>query len=111
MDWPSRHSCEKRAFGEAVGVKVRETCHGLVEDRVQLPMLYVVIDPIYAAFCRAMIRHLIGRLKRNVSEEEALATHAKLVIDNVLSTTHSHVRLGMIRIDKMPTFYRQLRQH
>jgi len=40
MDRPSRQSGEERAFRDAVGVQVGETCHGLIEDRVQLPILY-----------------------------------------------------------------------
>ena len=59
MDRTSSQSGEERAFRDALGVEVVETCHGLIEDRVQLPILYMVIDPIYAVSCRAMISHLV----------------------------------------------------
>jgi len=100
-----------------------ETCHCLIEDHVQLPTLYMAIDPIYAVLCGAMLRHLVGLFETErlgstgTGEAEflddglILPPPQELVIDNGLSTTPSHVRLGMIGIDKIPTFYRQLRQH
>ena len=63
MDRSSGQSCEERAFLDAIGVEVGETCHGLIEDHVQLPILYVAIDPIYVVLCRALIRHLVGRFE------------------------------------------------
>jgi len=48
MDRPSSHSGKECAFRDAVGVELGETCHGLIEDRVQLPILYMTIDLIYA---------------------------------------------------------------
>jgi len=41
MDRPSSHAGEECAFRDAVGVEVGETCHGPIEDRVQLPIFYV----------------------------------------------------------------------
>jgi len=101
---------------------VGETCHGLTEDHVQLPILYMGIVLIYAVLCQAMIHQLVGRFETErlgsgtsyaefLDDRLILSPTQKLVIDNSLSTTASHVRLGMIRIDKIPTFYRQLRQH
>jgi len=37
-----------------------ETCYGLIEDRVQLPIIYMAIDPFFAILYRAIIRHLVG---------------------------------------------------
>jgi len=48
MDRTSSHSCEECAFRDAVGVEVGKTCHSLIKDRMQLSILYVAIDPIYA---------------------------------------------------------------
>jgi len=122
MDQPSIQSGEERAFRDAVGIEVGETCHVLIEDSVQLPILYMVIDLIYAVLSRAMIRHLVGRFETErlgsggtghaeFLDRLILSPTQKFVIDNGLSTTSSHVRLGTIRIDKVPTFYRELRQH
>ena len=36
MDRPASQSGEESAFRDAVGVEVGETCHGLIEDLVQL---------------------------------------------------------------------------
>jgi len=48
MDWPASQSGEERAFGDAVGVEVGETFHGLIEDRVQLLILKMAVRPINA---------------------------------------------------------------
>jgi len=48
MDRSSSQCGEERAFRDAVGVEVGETCHGPIEVREQLPILYMIIDPIYA---------------------------------------------------------------
>ena len=100
-----------------------ETCHGLIEERVQLSIFYVVIDPIYAVLCRAIISNLLGWFETErlgsggtshtefLDDRLILSSTQKLVINYGLSTTPSNVRLGMIIIDKIPTFYRQLRQH
>jgi len=48
MDRLSSHSGEECAFRDAVGVEVGETCHGLIEDRVQIPIIYMAIEKIYA---------------------------------------------------------------
>ena len=63
MDRPSCEFGEERAFRDAVGVDVGETGHDLIEDRVQLPIIYVPADPIYAVLFRAVIRHLLGGLE------------------------------------------------
>ena len=94
-----------------------ETSHCLIEDHVQLPILYMAIDSIYAVLCRAMIRHLLRWFETErlgsagtghpelLDDRLILPTKKELVIDNGLSTTPSHVRLGMIRMDKIPSFY------
>ena len=48
MDCQYRQSGEERSCRDAVGVSVGETYHGLVEDSMQLPIIYMAIDPIYA---------------------------------------------------------------
>jgi len=123
MDRTSSQSNEERTFRDAVGVDVGETYHGLIEERLQLPMLHMAIDPIYAVLCRVIISHLVGWFETErlgsggsghalfLDDRLILSPTQKPVIDNGLSTNPSHVRLGMIRIDKIPTFYRQLRQH
>jgi len=70
-----------------------------------------------------MIRHLVGRFETEhlgsggtghtelLHDRLILWPTQKLVFDNGFSTTPSHVTFGMIRIDKIPKFYRQLRQH
>jgi len=78
MDRPSSQSGEERAFGDAVGVVVGETYHGLIEDCVQDPILYIAFDPIYAVLCRAMIRHLVGRFETESLESAALTTQSSL---------------------------------
>ena len=78
MDHPYSQSGEERAFRDAVGVEVDGTCHGLIEELVQLPILYTAIDLIYAVFFQAMIRRCVGGLKRYVSEATALATQSSL---------------------------------
>ena len=102
---------------------MRETYHGLIQDRVQLPIVYMAIDPIYSVPCRALIIHLVewfesGRLRSGgtghtefFDDRLILSPTQKILIDNGLSTTPSHVRLGTIRIHKISTFYRQLQQH
>jgi len=60
MDRSSSQSGEERAFRDAVGVEFGETWHGLIEDRVQLPIIYMATDLMYAVLCRTMIRHLVG---------------------------------------------------
>jgi len=123
MEQQSTQSGEERAFRDAVGVEVGVTYHGFIEDCVQLPILYMVIDPIYAVLSRVMIRHLVVRFETErlgsggaghaefLDYRLILSPTQKFVIDNGLSTTPSHVRLGIRRIDKEPTFYRELRQH
>jgi len=124
MDRPSSQSGEERAFRDAVGVEVGENGHGLIEDPVEFLILNMAIDTIYAVLCRAMIRHLVGRFETErlgsggtghadfLDDRLILPTPQELVIDNGLSTTTpSHVRIGMIRIDKILTIYRQLRQN
>jgi len=102
---------------------VGETCYGLIEDHVQLSILYMAIDPTYAVLCRAMISHLVGRFETErlgsagtghaefLDDRLILPPPQELVIDNSLPSTPSHVRMGMIRIDKIPTFHRQLQQN
>ena len=63
MDRPSIHSSEERAFRDDVGLDVGETCHGLIEDLVQLPILYVAIDPICAVLYGSVIGHLVERFE------------------------------------------------
>ena len=70
-----------------------------------------------------MIRHLLGRFEKELlgsggtghaefrDDRLILSPTQGLVIDNGHSTTSSHVRLGMIRIARIFTFYRQLLQH
>ena len=48
MDRPSSHAGEECVFRDALGVEVGKTCHCLIEDCMQLSILYVVFDPIYA---------------------------------------------------------------
>jgi len=72
----------------------------------------MVIDPIYAVLCRAMIRHLVWWLETKrlgsagtghaefLDDRLILPPPQELVIDNGYSTTPYDVRLGMIRIDK-----------
>jgi len=103
MDRPSSESSEEHAFLDAVGVVVCETCPGFIEDHVQLPILYMANDPIYAVPIRAVIRHLIWRFETErlgsggtghaefIDERLILQPTLKLVIDNGLSTTPSHV--------------------
>ena len=90
---------------------------------MELSFLYIAIDPIYAVLCRAMIGHLLVRYETErlgragnghtefLDNRLILSPTQDLVIDNGFSTTPNHVRLGMIRLDKIPNFYRQLRQH
>jgi len=70
-----------------------------------------------------MISHLVGQIEMErlrsggtghaefLDDRLILPPTQKLVIDIGPSTTTSHVRLGMIRIDKILTFYIQLLQH
>ena len=123
MDRPSRHSGEERAIRDTIGVEVGETCNGLIEDGMQLTILYMAIDSIYVLLCRAMIRHLGDRFETErlgsgvtghvefLDDRLILASAQKRVINKCLSTTPSHIRLRMIRIDKNTYNYRQLRQH
>ena len=46
MDRPSRQSGEERTIRDAVGVKVRETGHGLCNDRVQFFLVDMSVGPI-----------------------------------------------------------------
>ena len=61
MDRPSSQSGEQRAFRDVVGVEVGETCHGLIEDRVQLLILNMAVHPINAVLYRHVIGNLVGR--------------------------------------------------
>jgi len=88
---------------------VGKTCHYVIEDRVQLLILNVAVNLINAVPYRSVIRHLLGRLETErlgsdgtgltefLDELLILPPPQQLVIDDGLSTTHSHVRLGMIR--------------
>jgi len=90
-----------------------QTSHSLIDDHVQLPILYMPVDTIYAVLCQALIRHLVGGLKHNISDAAALATQSfltiasfcrkpqEIVIKHSLFTTTSLIRLGMIRLDKI----------
>jgi len=49
MDQPSRPSCKECTFRDAVGVEVRETGHGLSNDRVYFFIFDMTVGPIYAA--------------------------------------------------------------
>ena len=101
MNRTSSQSGEERVFRDAVEVEVGETCHGLIEDCVQLPILYMVIDPIYAVLSRVMIRHLVVRFETErlgsggaghaefLDDRLILSPTQKFVIDNGLPTTHS----------------------
>ena len=53
MDRPSSQSGGEHAIQDAVGVEVGETGRRLIEDREQLPIFYMAIDPIYAVLFRA----------------------------------------------------------
>ena len=100
-----------------------ETCHDVIEVCMQLSIIYMAIDPIHAVLCRAMISHLVRWFQTErlgsgstghtefLDDRLNLSPTQKLVIGNGLPTTPSHVRLGMTRIDKIPTFYRELRKH
>ena len=99
-----------------------EKCHGCIEVFVQFPILDMDIDPICAVLCLTMICQLLGLVETELLGGGG-AGHAEFLDDSLIlplpqepildkdySTTPSHVRLGMIRIDEIPKFYRQLRQ-
>ena len=121
MDRPSSKSGEERALRDTVGVEVGKTCYCLIEECVQLLILNMAVHSIYAVLYRSAIHHLAERFEtvrlRSDGTDHAefldgpliLPPPQELVIDKGLSTTHSHVRLGMIRIEKILNFYRQLR--
>ena len=83
----------------------------------------MAMDPINAVIYRSVIDHLVGWFETErlgsggashaelLDDSLILSPTQKIVNDNGLSTTRSLVRLGTIRFDKIPTFYRQLRQH
>jgi len=110
MDRPSSQSGEERAFGDDVGVEVGETYHCLIEDRVQLLILNMAIHPIYAVLFRSVMGHLVRRFETEslgtdgtghaefLDDRLILSPPQELVIDNGLSTTHSHIRLGVITL-------------
>ena len=104
MDRPASQSGEERAFRDAIGVKVGETCHGLIEDRVQLLIINMAVRPINAVLYRSVIGHLVGRFEKERlgsygtghaqfldGDRLILPAPQDFVIDNGLSTTHSHV--------------------
>ena len=78
MDLSASQSGEERAFRDAIGAEVSETCQGLIENRVQLLILNMAVRPINAILYGSVISHLVGRFKPNVSEAMALATHSSL---------------------------------
>jgi len=63
MDRPSSQSGEEREFRDAVGVEVGETCHGLIDDCVQLLILNMAVRPINAVLYRSVIGHLVVRFQ------------------------------------------------
>jgi len=83
MDRPAGQSGEERAFRDSIGVEVGETCHGLIEDRVQLLILYMAVRPFNAVIYRSVIGHLVGRFK-----SERLGSygtgHAQFVDDSLI---------------------------
>jgi len=103
MDRPASQSGEERAFRDAVGVEVGETCHGLIEDRVQLLIFNMAVRSINAILYGSVIGHLVGRFETErlgsngtghaqfLDDRLILPPTQELVIDNGLSTTHSHV--------------------
>ena len=103
MDRPTRQSGEERAFRDAVGVEVGETCHGLIEDRVQLLIFNMAVRPTNAIPYGSMIGHLVWRFETErlggigtghaqfLDDRLMLPPTQELVISNGLSTTHSYV--------------------
>ena len=103
MDRPAGQSGEERAFRDAIGVEVGETCHGLIEDRVLLLVFNIAVHPIKAILYGSMIGHLVRRFETErlggngighaqfLDDRLILPPTQELVIDNGLSTTHSHV--------------------
>ena len=85
MDRPSNKSGEERAFRDAVGVEVGETCHCLIEDRVQLLILYMAVHPINAVFYRSVIRHLVGRFETRLGSDGT--GHAEFLDDRLILPT------------------------
>jgi len=103
MDWPSSQSGEERAFRDAIGVEVGETCHGIIEDCVQLLIFIMAVRLINAILNGSVIGHLVGRFGTErlgsygtghaqfLDYRLILPPTQELVIYNGLSTTHSHV--------------------
>jgi len=99
MDRPSSQSGEKRAFRDAVGVEVGETCHGLIQDRVQLLIDNMAVHPINAVIYRSVIGHHVGRFETErlgsdgtgnaqfLDDRLILPPPQELVIDKGLSNT------------------------
>jgi len=48
MDRPTSQAGYERVFRDAVGVELGETCHDLIEDRVQLLIFNMAVRPINA---------------------------------------------------------------
>ena len=110
MDRPSRQSGEERAFRHAVRAEVGETVYGLIEDRVQLLLLNMDFRLINAVSYQSVIGHLVRRFETERLGSDGTG-HAQFLVDRLilpppqelvivsgLSTTQSHVRIGMIRI-------------
>jgi len=82
---------------------VGETCHCLIENRVQLLLLNVAVHPINAALYRSMIGYLVERFETErlgsygtghahfLEDRLILPPTQELAIDNGISTLHSHV--------------------
>jgi len=82
---------------------VGETCHGLIEDRVQLLILNMAVRPINAIMYGSVIGHLLWRFETELLGDNGtghtqflddrliLPPTQELVIYNGLSTTHRHV--------------------
>ena len=93
-----------------------EKGHGFIEDRVQVPLIYMTIDPICSVLCLALIRFLLGGSETECFESGGtghaeflddlliLPPRKKLVIDQGLSNTPRPVRLGMMKMIKYLLF-------
>jgi len=78
MDRSSSQSDQECAFQDAVGVEVGETGYGLIEDPVQLTIINMSVDPVFAVLCRDANGLLVGGLRRNVLDAASLSTHWSL---------------------------------
>jgi len=83
MDRPASQSGEERAFRDAVGVHVGETCNCLIEDGVQLLILNMDVHPINAVLYRSVIRHLVGRFETERLPSDGTG-HAQFLDDRLI---------------------------